>query len=110
MTAQALPFVTVHKDKAARLTAKMLRVLADGCWHSAADLGMTVLGLDDRTARSIAERSEGSVISSQLGYKLTSRATDAEVRHAESTLRSQARKMLARANEIKHASLERTTP
>ena len=103
MTAQPLPFIKEHKDKAAKLTSKMLKVLDDGRWHSAADLGMTVLGLDDRTCRAIAERSDGEVISSQSGYKLTCYATAIEARHAEATLQSQARKMIARATEIRNA-------
>jgi hypothetical protein len=101
--AQTLPFVTVYKDKAARLSARMLRVLDDGRWHSAADLGMSVPGLDDRACRAIAERSDGELISSQSGYKLTCYATAAECRHAEGILQSQARKMLARAVEIRNA-------
>ena len=103
MTAQTLPFVKEHKDKAAKLTSKMLRVLSDARWHSAADLGMSVPGLDDRTARAIAERSAGEILSSQSGYKLTCYATAAECRHAEGILQSQARKMLARAVEIRNA-------
>lgn len=103
MTAQPLPFVRVYKDKAAKLTSKMIRVLEDGRWHSAADLGMTVPGLDDRCARAIAERSAGQILSSQSGYKLTAFATAAECRHVESILQSQARKMLARAVEIRNA-------
>ena len=103
MTAQTLPFVKTHKDKAAKLTKAMLRVLSDARWHSAADLGMSVPGLDDRTCRAIAERSDGEILSSQSGYKLTCYATAAEARHAEATLQSQARKMIARATEIRNA-------
>lgn len=103
MTAQPLPFVKVYKDKAAKLAARMIRVLDDGRWHSAADLGMTIPGLNDRACRAIAERSNGEVIGSQSGYKLTYYATAAEARHAEATLQSQGRKMIARAIEIRNA-------
>ena len=103
MTSQPLPFVKPAQDKAAKLTAKMIRVLTDARWHSAADLGMTIHGLAARTARAIAERSDGEILSSQSGYKLTCYATAAEARHAEATLQSQARKMLARATEIRNA-------
>lgn len=108
MTAQPLPFVRIYKDKAARLTARMMRVLGDGRWHSAADLGMTVAGLNDRVARAIAERSNGEILSGQTGYKLTAFATAAECRHAEAVLQSQARKMLARAIEIRNARARAT--
>ena len=103
MTSQPLPFVKPAQDKAAKLTAKMLRVLDDARWHSAAALGMSVPGLDDRACRAIAERSEGQILSGQSGYKLTCYATAAETRHAEAALQSQARKMLARATEIRNA-------
>jgi hypothetical protein len=103
VTTQPLPFVRVYKDKAARLSGAMLRVLADGRWHSAADLAVLVDDLDDRTCRAIAERSDGAILSSQSGYKLTEFATAAECRHAESVLQGQARKMLARAVEIRNA-------
>ena len=108
MTAQPLPFIKQHKDKAAKLTKAMLRVLNDARWHSAADLGMSVSGLDDRTCRAIAERSDGEVLSSQSGYKLTCYATAAEARHAEAALQSQARKMIARAVEIRNARARAT--
>ena len=108
MTAQPLPFIKQHQDKAAKLAPRMLRVLADARWHSAADLGMTISGLDDRTCRAIAERSEGQVLSGQSGYKLTCYATAAETRHAEAVLQSQARKMLARATEIRNARARAT--
>jgi len=103
MTAQPLPFIKAHKDKAAQLTGKMLAVLNDGRWHSAADLATRVDGLDDRTCRAIAERSEGQVLSGQSGYKLTCYATAGETRHAEAALQSQARKMIQRAADIRRA-------
>ena len=108
MTAQTLPFVKAHKDKAAKLTKAMLRVLADARWHSAADLGMSVAGLDDRTCRAIASRSDGEVISGASGYKLTCYATAAEARHAEAILQSQGRAMIARAIEIRNARARAT--
>ena len=103
MTAQTLPFVKAHKDKAAKLTSKMFRVLEDGRWHSAADLGMSVPGLDERTVRAIAERSEGRIIGGDRGYRLIQHATVSEIDHVEKRLRSQARRMLRRVIEIRKA-------
>jgi hypothetical protein len=103
MTEQTLPFVHPRNDKATKLDARMRRVLADGRWHTAADLGMSVLGLDERTARVIAERSEGRIIGSDLGYRLIQFASVDEIDHVEQRLRSQARRMLRRVVEIRRA-------
>ena len=94
-----LPYVTEVHDKASTFTPHVIGKLRDGQWHSAADISADVQGLDDRTIRAIAERSHGVILSSQLGYKLTEHATLTEVRRSASTLRSQGRKMIMRADE-----------
>ena len=94
-----LPYVKEVRDKAAALTPHMIGKLRDGQWHSAADISDGVQGLDDRTIRAIAERSGGTIISSQLGYRLTEYATMKEVRRSANTLRSQGRRMIMRADE-----------
>lgn len=99
MIAPALPFVKAAHDKAARLADTVLTRLQDGRWHTAADLCADVQGMDDRTVRAIAERSEGAIISSAKGYRLTAHATLREVQHSANQLRSQARHMLARADK-----------
>ena len=60
-------------------------------------------GLGDRLLRALAEASDGEIISGQLGYRLTCEATLAELDAAEGWLRSQAKKMTARAVQIRVA-------
>lgn len=55
-------------------------------------------GWDARACRLIAEASEGRIISFSGGYVLNHRATDAEFGEANGRIRSQAEKMLARAD------------
>ena len=54
-------------------------------------------GWSDRTCRSIAEASDGRIISSNAGYMLTERASPEEFAQANGRIYSQARKMLRRA-------------
>jgi hypothetical protein len=53
-----------------------------------------------RTVRSMAEHSQGRVISGQEGYKHVIWATVDDLCHATAKLRSQAAKMNKRANQI----------
>ncbi len=55
----------------------------------------------DRKIRAIANASEGRIISGQNGYNLTSKADAEEVRHSVNWLESQARRMVARAVQIR---------
>lgn len=80
------------------------RVLADGQWHTAKQIRAALLGtvrVTERSLRIIAEHSDGKIISGQLGYKRTIDATIEEVSHAENWLKSQAAKMVRRANQIR---------
>ncbi len=99
MTPNPLPYVKDVHDKATLHTPYVMTKLADGQWHQAGELCEGVMGLDDRTVRAIAERSRGCIVSSQVGYRLTQHATLREVRRSADSLRSQARKLLARADE-----------
>ena len=94
-----LPYVKEVHDKAALLTPYVMTKLSDGQWHQASEICEGVQGLDDRTVRAIAERSRGCIVSGQRGYRLTQHATHREVRRSADSLRSQARKLLARADE-----------
>ncbi len=58
------------------------------------------LGWDERTVRAVAAASRGHVISGQQGYRLTKQAPDDEVQHAVNWMRSQARNMTLRSDEI----------
>lgn len=60
-------------------------------------------GLGDRLLRALAEASDGEIISGQLGYRLTCEETLPEMDAAEGWLRSQAKKMTARAVQIRVA-------
>lgn len=78
-------------------------VAAAGGWITARQLREPVrlgIHMDERTLRELAHRSRGRVISGQMGYKATELATTAEVDHAVAWLRSQARAMNDRADQI----------
>jgi hypothetical protein len=68
-------------------------------WLTAAALGR-LTGFSDRTLRSIANESDGAIISGQRGYKSTRYATIDEINHASNWLVSQAKKMERRAIAI----------
>lgn len=93
----------VDQDAATRLTGAFMAHLEDGGWHLRRDLCKAIPGLTERAARLIAEHSQGAVIGSSRGYKLTVHATVAELDHAERQLISQAEKMRGRALEIRRA-------
>ena len=77
------------------------RALEDGRWHLRRDLCREINGLTERQCRLIAEGSQGRVIGSAKGYRLTRFASVDEIDHAERQLVSQANKMKARALEIR---------
>lgn len=56
-----------------------------------------------RIIRAIAEASEGQILSGNDGYKLTCEATKEERSHAINRLKSQACKMLKRAELLEYA-------
>ena len=88
-------------DDVARLTSYLFTCSG---WASAvmccAYLGIPATESGKRRVRAIAEISRGSIIGGQDGYKATRNATDDEARHVIASLRSQALKMTARADEI----------
>jgi hypothetical protein len=107
VTEQSLPFRRTV-DAAEALAPAVRRVLEDGQWHTAKAL-RAVIGIGDRELRLVAERSRGTILGSQLGYKLTRFATVEEVDHVERWLQSQSRKMTHRAVEIRRARNGMTT-
>lgn len=98
-----LPFVHDTNDKAARLRQPMMNVLQDSRWHTASELRRWIPELDDRTARAIAERSKGSILGSDRGYRLLAYCSIEEIQAVEDRLRSQARRMLRRVLDIRKA-------
>lgn len=108
MTQPGLKFGRDTLDHAAILEPYVMQWLSDGEWHTArnfrtfGNVEIRIAGID-RTLRTIADRSEGQIISGQKGYKLTKFATTEEIDHAERWLLSQARKMTERAVEIRKA-------
>ena len=80
----------------------MRALLDDGAWHTAKDIARA-LQLDLREVRYLANHAHGTVISSSDGYKLTSKATPAEVDAALARLRHQAQQMLQRVHETEVA-------
>ena len=103
MTQAPLPLIHESNDKAERLRQPMINILQDSRWHTAKDLRRWIPELDDRTARSIAERSKGRVIGSDRGYRLLAYASIQEIIAVEDRLRSQARRMLRRVLDIRKA-------
>jgi hypothetical protein len=80
----------------------MRALLDDGGWHTAKEIARA-LQLDLREVRYLANHAHGTVISSVDGYKLTSKATPAEVETALARLRHQAQQMLERVHETEVA-------
>lgn len=103
MTQQSLPIIHDTDDKASRLREPMMNVLRDSRWHTANELRRWIPELDDRTARAIAERSKGSILGSDRGYRLLAYCSIEEIQAVEDRLRSQARRMLRRVLDIRKA-------
>lgn len=103
MTATDLPLSAATDDAAAQLAPRVMAIMADGKWRTAKEIAERCSGLNERTMRIIAERSDGELIGGQRGYRLTQFATAIEARRAESWLQSQGRKMIARAISIRNA-------
>ncbi len=80
----------------------MRALLDDGAWHTAKEIARA-LQLDLREVRYLASHAHGTIISSTDGYKLTSKATPAEVDAALARLRHQAQQMLERVHETEVA-------
>jgi hypothetical protein len=64
-------------------------------WRTAREI-TAVLGFNDRYTRRIAELSDGALIGSDLGYKLTLEATPEEINEWEARYASQIDRMTAR--------------
>jgi hypothetical protein len=75
-----------------------------GCWMSAKDIMLTVVGrLGDRDVRALASRSAW-IISGQKGYKHITHASPEEIHHCAAWLESQAKQMGERAGRIRSAA------
>ena len=75
-------------------------------WIRARDLTPRT-GCGERLLRAFAHASDGKVITGQLGYKSTAKASVAEVNHAAAWLESQARAMERRASAIRGESIRK---
>jgi hypothetical protein len=64
-------------------------------WRTAREIA-AVVGFNDRYTRRIAEFSDGTIIGSDLGYKLTQEATPEEISEWEARYASQIERMTAR--------------
>jgi hypothetical protein len=64
-------------------------------WRTAREIA-AVIGFNDRYTRRVAEFSEGAIIGSDLGYKLTGDATPEEINEWEGRYASQIERMTAR--------------
>jgi len=80
--------------------AKFVSFLKGRDWIGSKQIKQAI-GLNERTARSLAEHSDGEIISSQRGYKLIYDATADEVSHSINSLESRAKKITARAIKIR---------
>jgi len=79
--------------------AKLFGCLTLSGWLSAKRINY-LINFDARKTRELAAASEGHIISGPKGYHITIESTRKEVEHAIARLRSQARKMDYRADEI----------
>jgi hypothetical protein len=84
---------------------KIMARLVDGQWHSAYELSMAT-GIQKRSIRDVAQRSDGEIISGNSGYKLTCHATDSEIYEFVGRMTSQINLMRERTkntlNKIKY--------
>jgi hypothetical protein len=64
-------------------------------WRTAREVA-AVIGFNDRYTRRVAEYSDGSIIGSDLGYKLTLEATPEEINEWEGRYASQIERMTSR--------------
>lgn len=103
--AQDLPFRTRPSARLDLLPA-LLGYLSGRGWVTARHL-RELFG-SDRSIRLLAEASKGQIISGQRGYHLTCQASVADCLHASAWLRSQARRMTARALDIERAMHQRS--
>lgn len=97
MTTSAQLELPVYRSRTAtsrpERLAMLLARLQGRRWQSAKDLQDS---FHDRELRTLAESSDGQIISGQRGYCLITEATPDEIRHSADSLRSRARKILAR--------------
>jgi len=77
----------------------MANALLNAHWLTARELGEAV-GLNPRALRRAAHESRGKIISGQRGYCLFGNSSTEEQEEAVSTLRSRAKKITARADEL----------
>jgi hypothetical protein len=81
---------------------QLVTFLAGRSWLTAADLA-AALHFPDRLTRSLAEASDGRILSGQKGYKLTRESTPDEMLAATNWLESQGKRMIARAVKTRRA-------
>lgn len=101
MTITDLPLFAARHREPADCTEiiTVLRALTGAGWKTARQLG-AMTGFNERTLRSLANASDGQIISGQQGYKLTREATRDEIHHAANWLKHQAAEMQRRAIAI----------
>lgn len=80
------------------MTDAVLNALSDGNWHKVDEVA-NKSGASPRCIRYVAEYT-GEIISGDLGYKRADMATAPEIRRSVQALRSRARKLTNRANDI----------
>jgi hypothetical protein len=68
---------------------------------------MPLVDRTDRELRAEAEASQGEIVTGNKGYCLLDEAGDDEAEHAAARLESQARKMIARADNIRSRLMRR---
>ena len=84
---------------------RLTMALSPGHWIKGRDLQRN-LGFPTRMIRAVAEAT-GEVISGELGYKLTTRASSVEIEIARADLLSRARHIDARARKLQRVLTER---
>ena len=86
---------------------RLIRFLSDKGWILARDIERLEPGWNDRTLRALAEASNGHILSSNLGYRLTFQATPPEfhgcVRRWTSQ-RDKTTRRIAKTNRVFHGA------
>jgi len=83
---------------------RLKQLLSDGRWYHRRDLKMN---MTERTIRAVCQAYPTEFISTQKGYCLFEHADDEEIRWAVASLRSQARKVTERADQLEQAIFNR---
>ena len=106
MTSQfSLPLFRTKQEDSAEHYARLISFLRGRGWRTAKEIVLTLgeYPFTDRYIRKLAEKSEGAIIGSDLGYKLTAQATPEELNEWRGRYQSQIKRMTERLVRTENA-------